>query len=214
MRVRTFAPLAALLLLPLFAACNGDDDADEETATAAPTGATSVAGTATPGSGGTPEVETPSGTPGEFSGSTDPVEVVAPPSVGPVLLRTMRAAAQEGFDRIVFEFEGNTLPGYKVEYVDSVSNCGSGQDVTAFLGGGTAPEAILLVDIRPSDAHNQQGQPTAPRDLSPNLATIERAFGICDFEAVVTYALALSGEKEFKVSTLQDPARLVIDVAQ
>jgi hypothetical protein len=211
MRIRTFAPLTALLLLPLFAACNGDDDADEETPTAAPSGA---AATATTGTGGTPAVETPSGTPGEFSGSTEPVEVVAPPSVGPVLLRTMRAAAQEGFDRIVFEFEGNTLPGYKIEYVESVSNCGSGQDVTAFLGGGTAPEAILLVDIRPSDAHNQQGQATAPRDLSPNLETIQRAFGICDFEAVVTYALALSGEKEFKVSTLQDPARLVIDVAQ
>jgi len=207
--MRTLLPLTILLPALAFGACNGDDD-DDETPTAAAGGAT-----ATPTSpAGTPAVETPAGTPGPFQGSTQPVEVAAPQNQPPSRLVAVRAAAQQGFDRIVFEFADNRIPGYRVAYVDEAVNCGSGQDVTAFIGGGTAPAAILLVDMRPADAHNEQGQATAPRDLSPQLQTIKRAFGTCDFEAVTTYALALSGEKPFKVSTLNDPARLVIDIAQ
>jgi hypothetical protein len=195
-------------------ACNGDDDDDDngETATETPSGGQTTVPTT---SGGTPAVETPTGTPGgQFEGSTDTVEVPAPANQGPSRLVAMRAAAQQGFDRIVFEFAGNQIPGYKVEYVDEAVQCGSGQDVTTFIGGGSAPAAMLMVDMRPADAHNEQGQATAPRDLSPQLQTIKRAFGTCDFEAVTTYVIALSGEEPFKVSTLNDPARLVIDIAQ
>ena len=212
MRIRTLLPLTLLLPALVFGACNGDDDDDDETPTTSPAGETAT--TAPTTSSGTPAVETPAGTPGQFEGSTDPVEKPAPANQGPARLTAIRAAAQQGFDRIVFEFAGNTIPGYSVKFVDEAVNCGSGQDVTAFLGGGTAPAAILEVDMRPADAHNEQGQATAPRDLSPGLETIKRAFGTCDFEAVTTYAVALSAEQPFKVSTLNDPARLVIDIAQ
>jgi hypothetical protein len=142
--------------------------------------------------------------------------VEATPSAGltSATLKTIRAAAQAGFDRIVFEFEGNQLPGYRVEYADKAVNCASGADLTAFLGGGNLPAAILVVDMRPAAAHTEAGEATAQRDLGANLATITRAFRTCDFEGVVVYAVALTAQQPFRVSTLPDPPRLVIDVRQ
>src|SRR3990172_2005408 len=41
--------------------------------------------------------------------------------------RALAATAQAGYDRVVFEFAGDSLPGYHVEYVNRpVVRCGSG----------------------------------------------------------------------------------------
>ena len=92
--------------------------------------------------------------------------------------------------------------------------CGSGQDVTAFVGEGTVPAGLLLITMRPASAHNEAGQLTAVRTLRPALSSLKNVFGTCDFEGVVTYAVAVSGLQPFKVSTLTDPPRLVIDFAR
>jgi hypothetical protein len=200
-----------LLVLPalLFAACNGDDDD-----AATPTSAVSSTSPTAAGPTATPTVEVATSSPGTFSGSTDPVKVDPPAGLQQAQLANIRAAAQDGFDRFVIEFSGDKVPGYSVQYGTKATNCGSGQDVTVFIGGGTAPAAMLLVDVRPAAGHDNNGQVTANRDITPNLATLKRAFGICDFEGVVQYALALSAQKPFKVSTLTNPPRLVIDIAQ
>lgn len=206
----------ALLALPFLLVACGDDDEDP---TPTPTqSGTQAAGTQPSGgnpgnTGPTPTVE-PVATPGTFTGGTDPVNVGAPDGAGVAVLRNIRSAAQAGFDRLVFEFEGNTVPGYSVQYQDEAIACGSGEDLTDFIGGGSAPPAMLVVDLRPAASHNDNGQQTAVRDLNVKLATITRAFRICDFEAVVDYAVATTAKKPFKVSTLQDPPRLVIDIAQ
>ena len=209
MRLRTLLPSALLVVPLLLVACGDDDDSPDPT---------QPAQTATQNGGGTPATPTPTveaeGTPGSFTGSTERVSKDAPANMGPALLRNVRAAAQQGFDRIVFEFAGDQVPGYTIEYKDAAIACGSGQDVTQFIGGGTAPEAILVVNMQPTDAHDQNGNPTAARDVPARLQTIQRAFSTCDFEAVTEYAVALSAEKPFRVATLQNPSRLVIDIAQ
>lgn len=197
-----------MLPVLLLSACNGDDD-DSPT----PTQTASPAASASATTGGTPAPE-PTETPGGgFSGGTDPVTATPPAGLQQAVLADVRAAAHEDYDRIVFEFQGNQLPGYTVQYDEKAVACGSGQDLTAFVGGGSAPAGLLLVDMRPAAAHNESGQATAIRDLNANLGTIKRAFRICDFEGVVTYAVAFSGEQPFKVTALQNPPRLVIDVA-
>jgi hypothetical protein len=202
----------ALLLVPalLLVACKGDDD------DATPTSSSSASGvpqTAAP-STATPTVEIAPTGGGPFTGGTNPVTATPPSGLQQAVITNVRAAAQPGFDRLVFEFNGNQVPGYSVKYGQSAIACGSGQDQTVFVGGGSPPAALLLIDIRPAAAHDQNGNVTAIRDLQPNLATLKRAFGICDFEGVVQYAVALSAQKPFKVSTLQSPPRLVIDIAQ
>lgn len=215
MRFRILAPLVFLALPFLLVACGGDDD--EPTPTPSQSGTQTVGtqpSSGNPGNTGpTPTVESVA-TPGTFTGSTDPVKVDAPASTGVAVIRNVRSAAQNGFDRIVFEFEGNQVPGYSVQYQDEALACGSGEDLTSFIGGGTAPPAMLMVDLRPAASHDDSGQQTASRDLNVGLSTITRAFRICDFEAVVDYAVATTAEKPFKVMTLQDPPRLVIDIAQ
>lgn len=215
MRLRTFLPLAVLAPALLFSACNGDDDddSDQPTATAtAAAGSQTAAPTATQASGTpAPEPTTPAG---EFQGSTNPVEVAAPAGLGQATLVEVRAAAHEGYDRLVFEFSGTQVPGYKVSYESKAVACGSGQDLTDFVGEGKAPAGLLLVDMRPAVAHTEAGEATAVRALRPGLESLVNVFRTCDFEGVVTYAVALSDEHPFKVTTLSNPPRLVIDFAQ
>ena len=209
-------PLAVLALPLLLAACDGDDD-ESPTPTEAATGSR-PAGTPTSGGGigtggPTPTVES-EGTPGGFSGGTAPVTVEPPAGGGIAVLSNVRSAAQDGFDRIVFEFEGNQVPGYAVRYADEAIACGSGEDLSSFIGGGIAPPALLMVNLQPSASHDESGAQTAVRDVSPKLETITRAFRTCDFEAVVEYGVATTAEKPFRISTLENPSRLVIDIAQ
>jgi hypothetical protein len=213
MTARTLVAFAALLPALLLVACNGDDD--DATPTTAPS--TTAAASSTAASSATaPSSATAAATAtaGPFQGSTDAVAATPPAGLMPPVVQGLRAAAQSGFDRLVFEFSGSQVPGYSVQYSTTAVSCGSGQDVTNFIGGGSAPAAMLIVDIRPADGHDASGTATIPRDLTVGLSTLQRAFGICDFEADVTYAVALSAEKPFHVSTLTNPPRLVIDIAQ
>ena len=205
MTPKTLFPVLAVVAVFSFAACNGDDDA-EPTPTAAATSTSAPAATTA--------VETPAGTPGAFSGSTTPVEVPPPAGMEQATLVNVRAAAQTGFDRIVFEFNGAQGPGYSVKYGEEAIACGSGQDLTEFIGDGKAPAGLMLVRLENAVSHDEAGQPTAVRALRPGLASIEHAFRTCDFEGIVEYGIAISAEQPFKVSTLSDPPRLVIDIAQ
>nr|MDQ3805703.1 hypothetical protein [Acidobacteriota bacterium] len=126
----------------------------------------------------------------------------------PALLRVVRTASREKFDRVVFEFEGARLPGYHVEYVDRpVRQCGSGEVVPV------AGDAWLRVRLTPANAHTEAGQPTvkdrARRLNYPNLKELK---ALCDFEAEVEWVLGLASPNRYRVLELTNPARLVIDV--
>jgi hypothetical protein len=146
-------------------------------------------------------------------GSTDPV--TTKPNPDPLttvpLLQDVRMGIHPengGWERIVFEFEGG-LPPAEVEYVPSVSQCGSGNAVT--LQG----SAVLSVLFQGSAQHTDAGQQTFAQQTAEGPGnTILEAKQTCDFEAVLGWAMGLKGEQNFKVTTLQNPQRLVIDVKQ
>jgi hypothetical protein len=211
MRFLTLILVSALVPAALlFGACGGDDDATD---TPTP-GSTQPPGRPTPVSP-TPVVETPEATPGgSFDGGLTPVEVEAPAGLGQAVLGNIRAARQEGFDRLVFEFNGEQVPGYTVKYATEAIACGSGQDLTAFVGDGSATAGLVLITVRPAAAHDDAGQATAVRDLRPALESLVHVFRTCDFEGVVEYAVALTDEHPYKVTTLLSPPRLIIDFAQ
>jgi hypothetical protein len=147
--------------------------------------------------------------PDDFEGTAGIVEKRRD-GVAPALLRDVRTARHDGFDRVVFEFEGDTIPGYHVEYIDRpVRQCGSGEPVPV------AGDGWLLVRTTPANAHTEAGQPTIrerKRNLDlPNLKEIEL---ICDFEAEVSWVLGLASPNRFRVLELSNPSRLVVDVKQ
>jgi hypothetical protein len=127
---------------------------------------------------------------------------------GVAVLRAVRTASHRGFDRVVFEFEGREVPGYRLEYVDRpVRQCGSGRPVRV------AGDGWLLVRLEPAKAHTEAGEPTVKdrerRLRHPNLKELRL---ICDFEAQVEWVLGLGSPKRYRVLELQNPARLVLDV--
>jgi len=126
----------------------------------------------------------------------------------PGVLREVRTAAHPNFDRVVFEFEGNALPGYKIEYVDKPAHqCGSG-DAVAVEGDG-----LLGVTFTPAQAHTDSGRVSVKeRERHPKLKTLKELEIICDFEAEVAWALGLSAPNRYRVIELANPARLVVDI--
>jgi hypothetical protein len=129
--------------------------------------------------------------------------------LAPVTLRAVREARNEGFDRVVFEFDGAQVPGYQLEYVDKpIIKCGSG-DPTEVAGQGW-----LQVRLTPAQAH-EGGQATiTERERKAGLPVIQELELTCDFEGEVVWVLGNARPNKYRVMELREPTRLVVDVQQ
>jgi hypothetical protein len=126
---------------------------------------------------------------------------------GVATLTEFRTAAHPGFDRAVFTFDA-AIPGYHVEYVDKPTyRCGSGEAL--FLEG----QAWLLIRMQPAQAHDEAGNATiTERSRTLDLPVLREAAMTCDFEADVTWVLGLTSPGGYRITELDGPARLVVDV--
>jgi hypothetical protein len=176
------------------AGCAGSDDDD-----ATPTVPTATA-------------PTTSASTGLEGADTVPVESSRAAS-GTALLTRVGIGRHEGFDRVVFEFRDEP-PGYRIEYVAGpLSEDGSGNPVEI------EGSAYLVVRMEPAsgfDLSVPEGELvyTGPRRLSGSDAgaeTVREVVRTGDFEAVLTWAIGVNGRTPFRVLTLEEPARLVID---
>ncbi len=222
-----FFLLGAIIAALAFAACGDDDDdagaSPTTAATATPTQAektsTSPAATATkPPATATAAKSATVPADGTIdplgAGQTTPWTVKAAPegAAGPIILDDIRIGVhpeQGGWERIVFEFKGTNRPAATIEYVNQAVACGSGQTV-ALQG-----TAILQVRFTAAAAHDESGKLTIDsNDIKGPGNTILQAKGTCDFEGVVTMALGLKAKQNFKVTTLTNPTRIVVDIKQ
>ncbi len=142
-----------------------------------------------------------------FAGTTSAVHRPRP-GVPPRILRAVDARASPGYDRITFEFTGDSLPGYHVEYTSGpVRRCGSG-DPVAVTGA-----AKLLVRLEPAQAHDERGNATlTERDRTLGLPAARDLKLVCDVEGQVEWVLGVAVAGPYRVSELAGPARLVLDV--
>lgn len=162
----------------------GDAIADAEADTAIADTATAATGSWTAG-----VVDVPSG------------------DAGVSTLASVRTARHEEFDRVVWELQG-PMPGVHAEYVDEpVRSCGSGEPVP--LPG----DAWLEIRMTPVSAHTEAGQPTiAVRRRATGLPVLLEIVQTCDFEAMVTWVLAVRAPEPFRLARFDDPSRIVVDV--
>ncbi|MGH8076243.1 MAG: AMIN-like domain-containing (lipo)protein [Lysobacter sp.] len=125
------------------------------------------------------------------------------------ILRAVRVGQHVGHDRLVFEFAGEGLPAWRVEYVDQpVTDCGAGNPVTV------AGDAWLQIRFSGAHAHTPAGQPTSgSARRKVNQPTLHELVRICDFEAEVTWVAGLSRPTPYTPRALAEPSRLVIDIA-
>lgn len=186
--------LAVTAALALALGGCGDDDRTERS-------------TATPASGTTTSAPPAIGGP-----SSDPV-VVKATNREVALLSDVRAARQPGFDRVVFQFRGQDTPGYDVRYVERpVTQDGSGDEIEV------AGEHVIQVRMENAlDADLEQESASAtyegPNRITPRLPVVTELVRTGGFEGVLTWAIGTGARAGFVVSTLQDPPRLVVDVA-
>lgn len=185
-------PLAVLLLLAL-AGCRAAPDA-----AAPPPAAPETAVDAVPA----PPVPP---VPSDTAWTTGEVEISGPTAPPVATLHTVRTAAHDGFDRIVFAYDG-PIPGVRARYDDAPTRCGSGEP--AALG----TPAALAVSMQPAAAHTDAGEPTVSAPDASGLAMVQRLASTCDFEGEVAWALGVEERRPYRVFTLSDPSRIVVDV--
>lgn len=122
-------------------------------------------------------------------------------------LREVREGLNEGFDRVVFQFDGDQVPGYQLEYIDKpIIKCGSGEPTDI------AGQAWLQVRLVPAQAHEGGNVTVAQRERKPKLPLIEEMKLTCDFEGEVTWVLGVKHPNKYRIMELREPTRLVVDV--
>ncbi|MEZ5139969.1 MAG: hypothetical protein R2702_18450 [Acidimicrobiales bacterium] len=208
--------LAVVVLLPV-AACGGSSEgpaapADPTTTTSgesttAADDATTTAGADEPTTTATATTSLPDASLGQHSAPGD--------GTGTALLTAVRVGRNEGFERIVFEFEGDPMPGYRVQWVDGpITSDGSGDPVDV------AGEAHLEIVLQPASGVDLEStELRVTYDGPDRIATggkvdlIEDLVRTGDFEAVLTWVAGTSGEVPFRVLALRSPTRIAIDLA-
>ena len=206
--MRTKLLVAALILLLVLAACGDDDDDDGAASTTSSSTTTTEAGGPGTSTGGTAAGEEPVGDP-----STDQVTSPDFPGENEVALLTdVRVAGHDGFDRIVFEFEGDAAPAFDVSYVEPpITEDPSDEPIEV---GGAAFLRIVMSAASGVDLGGDAPRPTytGPDRLDGPGSPVVELVGAGDFEAVLTWVAGVDAERRFGVTRLSSPTRVVVDV--
>lgn len=126
------------------------------------------------------------------------------------LLERVAVGRHEGYDRVVFQFRGEGLPGYRVEYVEPpLKEDGSGNPVQ--IDG----NSFVVVRMEPAsgfDLNTGEGELVykGPKRL-PGASVVKEVVRTGDFEAVLTWAVGLEEMVDFRVTTAASPSRLIVD---
>lgn len=153
-------------------------------------------------------------TPGLPGASTAPVST--PEGVnGPgltALLRDVRTGRHEGYERVVFEFVNDRVPGYSVQYVERPVIADPSGDEVSVTG-----DAILSVRLSWASGYDLTGDLgqvyIGSQRLSVGYPAVQEVVETGDFEAVLNWVIGVRTRPAFKVTTLTNPARVVIDIA-
>jgi hypothetical protein len=141
---------------------------------------------------------------------TATVEDGYPSRMSALVGRDIRTGGHGCFERVVLELEGDGgLPGYRVGYVDDPVRL-SPSDLVVDIAG----EATLMLSVA-SWMTNMDGDGySGPTDITPtNVGHILELRLVENFEGMHAWAIGLDRRRDFAVSTLADPPRIVIDVA-
>lgn len=137
----------------------------------------------------------------------------APKGRAIALLTGVQTGRHDGCDRVVFHFAGDERPGYEVEWVDGpVAAAGSGRIVDV---AGSSRLRIVFdpasgVDLATGDiSYEGPNRLDLPVDGSTVLDVVRSG----DFEAVMTWVVGTDEMVPFRVFTLSEPTRVVVDVA-
>jgi hypothetical protein len=192
--VRRFLLACALLAL---AGCGGGSSSSE--------GEPPAAGTTTATTATTTSEQTD-----PLAGAATSIVVAQSTTNATALLDRVAVGHHEGYDRVVFEFRDEGLPGYRIEYVEPpLKEDGSGNRVDV------VGNAFVLVRMEPAsgfDLNTGEGELVykGPKRLD-GTGVVKEVVRTGDFEAVLSWAVGLDSKVPFRVTTATSPSRLIVD---
>ena len=128
-----------------------------------------------------------------------------PGGAGEAVLLGVRTGRQDGFERIVFDFEGG-FPGHRAAYVDEVADA----DGPVRLEG----EAILLITFEGARAREAGGGRSFTQEKPrPRYPTVKQVQLVDEGGGKVSFAIGLDGVVGYKVHELPTPDRVIVDLA-
>lgn len=233
----TTASITAATLL-LLAACTSGDEPPSDPTAADPTAPDPTTSEATEPAAPTedptdePSAETPTENPGEDDPDADSpginpdsFDAAAQESENFPGLGTgddagrlidVRVRPHEGFERIAFEMTGNVIPDFRAEYVDTAYQDGSGFPVE--IESIATLEVVVggLDALAHDDAENPlqaQYDGTGALTFPHHTNIITEIIPLAPWEGMAQFVIGLDAERPFNVMALDDPVRLVVDVA-
>jgi hypothetical protein len=150
----------------------------------------------------------PTGSAPPFVANTE-ADTAEPGGAAMLTVTDVRVGAHDGYDRVVFDLGGQGTPGWRVEYVDEAIDDGSGNLVE--VDGDATLQVVISGTAMPADSGVEEyaGDTIDPDDTESVEQVVYRFW----FEGYTTSFIGVEGErKPFRVFSLTDPARVVVDV--
>lgn len=196
---RPIRACALLLSVAALAVASGCGDSSNDAAPPAEGEATTTVATSTNGEGIDP-----------LDDADTNVKVGQSTANATALHERVAVGRHEGYDRVVFQFRGEGLPGYRVQYMEPPLHEDGSGNVVKIDG-----SAFVVVRMEPAsgfDLNTGEGELVykGPRRL-PGASVVREVVRTGDFEAVLTWAVGLSDKVDFRVLRLSSPSRLVVD---
>lgn len=140
----------------------------------------------------------------------------APPGSAPAVLSSVRIGNDGTFDRVVFEFVGDTVPGATL--IGPAANGGTVQSDPGDQPIAIAGASVVTVRMEPAIATYAASNPTEPLYAGPttfsptSTANVVQVTEIGDFESVLQWSIGLKSGTAVTVQVLTNPTRVVVDV--
>jgi len=127
-----------------------------------------------------------------------------------IYVKTVRAARNKEFDRVVFEFE-KQLPNYRVEYLKSHFYDGEAERVRIKSAG----NSFVQVEFFTIPTSEEQMKFTEAKGFRPKgrlrMPTVQSVTDMGLFEGFYDFVIGVGSRQPFRVIELSNPARLAID---
>ncbi|WP_116998086.1 AMIN-like domain-containing (lipo)protein [Desertimonas flava] len=144
-------------------------------------------------------------------GDTAPVNDGFPQRLSSLVGADIRTGGHDCFERVVLELQGDgDLPGYQVQYEsDPILDSPRGAPVDV------AGDATLVLSVGAWMTSPDSGGYQGPSEFVPtNVDNILELQMLENFEGMTSWAIGLDRQRDFDVFTLDDPVRIVIDIAR
>ncbi|WIM66822.1 hypothetical protein QP027_06695 [Corynebacterium breve] len=130
------------------------------------------------------------------------------PELAELVIKDVRVGSHEGFDRVVFEFDGTGTPGYHAGYTDEPRQQASGMPLEV-TGDAYLELMIHGTPMGMGDLESPLIQ-MGPMDLQAGNVQGVTHGGV--FEADTQYVIGVDKQRPYSVTVLENPTRVVVDV--